>query len=63
MCQPCPTRLELPEGLQDEAIAQLIELLYELGRVLENRYAGQLHRYYHRNAAQQPLWPDEELPF
>jgi hypothetical protein len=63
MCPQHPPLPELPEGFPDEAVAQLIELLYELGRVLEHRYAGQLHRYYHRNEAQQTLWPDEELPF
>lgn len=63
MCQQQPSLLELPEDLSDEAVAQVLELLYELARVLENRYTGQLHRYYQRNEAQQPLWPNDELPF
>lgn len=63
MCQQPPAPLELPEGVPDETLAQLVELVHELGRVLENRYAGELHRYYHRDEAQLPLWPDDELPF
>ncbi len=38
--------LELPEDLSDEAVAQLVECLYEIARCLENRYYGQLRRYY-----------------
>lgn len=56
--------LELPSEISDEAIAQLIECLYEFGRYLENRYFGQLHRYYHpEDPRQQPLWRDDETPF
>lgn len=36
----------LPEHLSDEAAAQMLELLYELARTLENRYYGQIKRYY-----------------
>jgi hypothetical protein len=63
MCQHPPALLDLPEGVPDEAIAQLIELLHELARVLENRYAGELYRYYHRDERQRSLWPDDERPF
>lgn len=52
----------LPETLSDEAAAALLELLHEAARVLENHYAGQLLRHYHRpDPRQQPLW-DEEGP-
>jgi hypothetical protein len=58
--------LELPDDLGDETVAQLVATLYEIARVLENHYAGQLHR--HRFAIderQQHLWPacDDDLPF
>jgi hypothetical protein len=53
--------LALPDELCDEAIAQLIECLYELARCLENHYAGQLWRYY--DAQQRELWPEQDPPF
>lgn len=47
----------LPDDLSDEAAAQIIELLSEIVRLLENQYAGQLIRYYHRpNPRQIELW-------
>lgn len=46
MHEPQPLLLPLPDELPDEAIATLLEILYELARELENRYADQLHRYY-----------------
>ena len=48
MNEPQPPVLPLPEGLSDEAAAQLLEYLYEFTRVFESYYAGQLHRYYAR---------------
>ena len=54
----------LPAELPDEAAAALIEWLYETARVLENHYAGQLLRYYHRpDQSQRPLWPEDDPPF
>jgi hypothetical protein len=50
--------LELPGDLCDEAAAQLIECLYEIARVLENRYFAQIRQHY----AQQHNQPDEQLP-
>ena len=46
MNEPQPLLLPLPDELPDEAIAKLLELVYELARALENRYTDQLHRYY-----------------
>lgn len=62
--EPPPPFLALPTELTDETVAQLLELLYELARSLENHYADQLYRYYHpRDARQQPLWLDDDPPF
>jgi hypothetical protein len=52
--EPCPPVVPIPAELTDEAAVQLLEFLYELARVLENHYAGQLRRYY------TPPEPDEE---
>lgn len=47
----------LPDDLSDEAAAQMLELLYEIARLLENQYAGQLLRYYQRpHPTQIELW-------
>ena len=40
---PPPPFLALPSALSDEAVAQLLECLYELARELESHYAGQLY--------------------
>ena len=63
--------LELPEELSDEAVAQLVECLYEFARCVENHYYGQLRRYYQPEPAPTPevdprqrwLWPELELEF
>lgn len=56
--------VSLPTQLSDEAAAQLLEFFYELAHVLENHYAGQLHRYYHpENEQQYELWTDQDPPF
>jgi len=35
-----------------------------LAHELESHYAGQLHRYYHReDPRQHPLWLDDDPPF
>ncbi len=48
--------------LSDEAVAQLLEALYELARALENHYAGELQRYYHRDdPRQQSLFTEAPL--
>lgn len=39
----------LPTDMSDEAVAKLVEFLYELTEALERQYFSQLHRYYHRN--------------
>ena len=36
----------LPTDMSDEAVAKLLEFLYELTEGLERHYFGQLHRYY-----------------
>jgi len=56
--------LALPDDLSDEAVAQLVESLYEIARALENHYAEQLHRHYHPvDTRQQELWHDNGPPF
>lgn len=56
--------LALPDELSDEAIAQLIECLYDLACCLENHYAGQLQRYYAScDERQRELWPEQDPPF
>jgi len=47
----------LPEHLSDEAAAQMLEWLYELASALENRYYGQIKRYYQNlDPTQTDLW-------
>lgn len=47
----------LPEHLSDEAAAQMVELLYEIARALENRYFAEIRRYYQDTNPRQPdLW-------
>ena len=59
-----PPLIALPEELSDEAAAMLLELLYEASSALENHYAGQLHRYYHRtDPRQHQLWDERDPPF
>jgi hypothetical protein len=54
----------LPEDLTDEAAAALIECLYDAARVLENHYAAQLIRHYHRTDYRQCcLWTEDDPPF
>lgn len=56
--------LDLSDQLSDQALAQLVESLYEIARTLENHYAAQLHRHYHAvDERQQDLWPDDDPPF
>ena len=63
--------LELPEDLSDEAVAQLVECLYEIARCVENCYFGQLRRHYQAcvcdaepaaavDPRQRSLWPELE---
>ena len=59
MNDPYPPVVAVPEGLSDEAAAQLLEFLYDFARVFETHYAGQLHRYYHSpDERQLDLWRD-----
>ena len=47
----------LPEHLADEAAAQMVELLYAIAQVLENRYFVEIRRYYQNTNPTQPdLW-------
>ena len=55
--------LALPEDLDDEAAAALLTFFLDAARVLENHYAGQLLRHYHRpDPRQRPLF-DDDPPF
>ena len=59
-----PPCVALPHDLSDEAAAKLLEILYEIARIIENHYAGQLFRYYHPNDDRQPdLWDHQDPPF
>lgn len=59
-----PPVVALPTELSDQSAATLLEFLYDLARVLENHYAGQLHRYYHPGDERQcELWNDTDPPF
>ena len=59
MSGPYPPVVTVPDGLSDEAAAQLLEFLYDLAGVLESHYAGQLHRHYHGTDQRQlDLWRD-----
>ena len=54
----------LPAELSDEAVVQLIEMLNEIARTLENHYAGQIRRYYQQGDDRQAdLWDDQDSPF
>jgi hypothetical protein len=57
---------ELPDELSNEAAAQLLECLYEIARVIENRYFAQIRQHYAQHTAgrdeQLPLW-DKDPPF
>lgn len=54
----------LPGELPDEAAAAVLDWLYETARVLENHYAAQLIRHYHRADQRQcRLWPEDDPPF
>jgi hypothetical protein len=47
----------LPDDLSDEAAAQMLELLHEISRIFEDRYAAQINRYYRSYDPRQPdLW-------
>jgi hypothetical protein len=61
--------LDLPEDLNDETVAQLVECLYEIAGSLESCYLGQLRRHYlARDIEPEPevdprqrwLWPELE---
>ena len=55
--------MALPQSLDDEAAAALLEFFYEVVRVIEHHYAGQLIRRAHRPDERQcPLW-DDDPPF
>lgn len=59
-----PPSLALPTELSDEAVARLLECLYELARGIESHYAGPLHRYHHPgDQRQQTPWSDDDPPF
>lgn len=64
--------MDLPEEISDEAVAQLVECLYEFARCLENSYYGQLRRYYQIECSepepaidprQRSLWNEEDVEF
>jgi hypothetical protein len=59
-----PPLIALPNDLDDQAAAKLLEFFLDAARVLENHYAAQLLRQHHRPDERQcPLWPDDDPPF
>ena len=59
-----PLLVSLPSDLSDEAAAQLLDFLYEIAHLIEDHYAGQLHRYYHRpDHRQLDIWDERDPPF
>lgn len=64
MDPPYAPLIALPDELSDEAVAQLLECLYEIAHALESHYAAQLHRHYDAtDERQQDLWPEQDPPF
>lgn len=57
---------ELPDDLSNEAAAQLVECLYEIARVIDNRYFAQIRQHYEQPTTtddeQLSLW-DKDPPF
>ena len=49
-----------PPEINDEAITEVLELLYQLTEALESQYYGQLRRYYQ---ATEPSLPDPLTDF
>ena len=69
-CPLCPQRM--PDDLDAETVAQLLELLYAIADHFQHRYHHQLLRYYAelRDPPQSPASPspdlladDDDLPF
>jgi len=59
-----PPVIVLPDALSDETAVQLLELLHEIARAVEDRYAAQIHRHRHRGDDRQPdLWDGQNPPF
>lgn len=59
MNHPLQPAIPLPAELSDDTVAELLQLLYDIARAIENHYAGQLHRYYHDTGNRQPeLWDE-----
>ena len=62
LCPLCPQRL--PDDLDAQAVAQLLDLLYAIADHLQQRYHHQLLRYYAelRDPPQSPPPPPTDLP-
>ena len=55
---------DLPDDLSNEAAAQLLQCLYEIARVIENRYFAQIRQHHDTTTddEQLPLW-GQDPPF
>ena len=60
---PLPPLVALPQDLDDEAAAALLEFFYDAARVLEHHYAGQLLRRLHQPDPRQRALFDDDPPF
>lgn len=58
-----PAAIVLPDELDDDTVAALHAFFLDAAALIEQHYAGQLLRYYHRpDPAQHELW-DDDPPF
>ena len=63
MNQHAPPLIARPLDRSDDAAGKVLELLYELARLLENHYADQLFRYHNAiDERHAELWPQTEPP-
>ena len=60
---PLPPLVALPEDLDDEAAAALLEFFHDAARVLEHHYAGQLIGRCHRPDSRRRPLSDDQPPF
>ena len=64
--------IDMPEEISDETAARFLDLLYQLGDAVGNRYYAQISRYYQGqrqyplpldDGRQLALFPELDVPF